>query len=217
MKKIFILIICIFVGGCTTKYNLEISNNSFKEKINVTIDRDDTVRNAEENINSVEEIDDQISPFLKKDNYSIGTTKKYKKAIKKEADYTNVRLSYIYGEEEFRNANTLDCFEHHTFKFDETYYIHGFGSFYCLYSDDLEIVIKTNNNVISNNADYVNGNEYIWYVNNENVNNFELEIEIEKGFSRDVTIYIIVIVGFSFVAFIVYNMAKNRNRINNSI
>ena len=217
MKKVFIIILCVLACGCTTKYNLEISNNLFKEDIDVIIDKDNIVEFDDENVNSEVEVDDQITPFLKRDDYSIGKIKKYRKRIKKLDNYTNVNLFYTYDEKEFKNANTLDCFEHHTYKFDDIYYIHGFGSFYCLYTDSLEIAIKTNNNVISNNADLVNGNKYIWYVNNDNVNNFDLEIEIEKGFSRDITIYIIVIVCISFVSFVLYNIARGRNKKNNSI
>ena len=218
MKKFFIIILCILACGCTTKYNLEISNNSFKENIDVVIDKDDIIEYDDEYLNSGAEVDDQITPFLENDNYSIGTRKKYKKSVKKLDNYTNVKMSYNYDEKEFKESNTLNnCFEHHTFKFDDTYYIHGFGSFYCLYTDSLDIVIKTNNNVVSNNADEVNGNEYIWHVNNNNVNNFELEIEIEKGFSRETTIYIIIALSICLVAFVIYSIAKSRNKINNSI
>ena len=218
MKKIIIVFICIFLCGCTTKYNLEISNNYFKEDIDILFDKDDLIIYDDEYINSGAEVDDQITPFLESDNFAIGTDKKYKKRVKKSDDYINVLMSYDYDEEEFKNSNTLnECFEHHTYKFDDVYYIHGYGNFYCLYTDNIDIVIKTKNNVINNNADEVNGNEYIWHVNSNNINNFDLEIEIEKGFSREYLIYIIVGILILLISFIIYNIAKSRNIKNNTI
>lgn len=221
MKKIIIILVCILLCGCTTKYNLEISNNSFKENIDITIDKEDHPVYSEEYINSGAEIDDQITPFLEQDTYSIDKNnykKKYKKEVKSINNYTNVKMSYNYDEKEFKNSNTLNkCFEHHTFKFDKKYYIHGYGNFYCLYTSNLDIIIKAKNKVISHNADDVNGNEYIWHVNYDNINNFDLEIEMEKGFSIEYMIYIITAFVVLMISYIVYKIAKIRNIKNNSI
>ena len=39
MKKIFLILFVLLVSGCTTNYNLEISENSFKESIDIKINK----------------------------------------------------------------------------------------------------------------------------------------------------------------------------------
>ena len=61
MKKIILFFLIIFISGCTSEYNLTIENNSFKENINISINKNLI---PEQSTISGVETDDSITPFL---------------------------------------------------------------------------------------------------------------------------------------------------------
>ena len=84
--------------------------------------------------------------------------------------------------------------------------------------NELVINIKTNNEVISNNADKVNGNVYTWIINKDNKDKVDIQIRISKH-----TIYLktiiysiigILFIVLLFVGYIFYNKFKNRDSVN---
>ena len=92
------------------------------------------------------------------------------------------------------------------------------GSFYCLHGDSVTINIKTNNEVISHNADKVSGNTYTWVINKDNAQDTNISINISKK-SMYIKPIIYIILGVVFLvlsigAYIAYNKIKNRDSIN---
>ena len=58
-------------------------------------------------------------------------------------------MSYTYDPLEFSDSNSLNmCFENFEYELEEKYYIHASGTFYCAYSDQVKINIKTRNKVL---------------------------------------------------------------------
>lgn len=188
MKKILILLLLILLCGCTSSYNLEISNDSFKESINMYIDKSIIPTTTQDGI----ELDDQVTPFLK-NKYSAFFSNEsafYNKKVNELDDAYEVNMDYKYDEKNFKDANSLNsCFSNFIYESNKNYYIHAYGEFLCLYSDEFKISIKTKNKVIRHNADSVNGNVYTWNINQDNVLNTDIEFRVEKGMSKATFIY----------------------------
>ena len=168
------------------------------------------------------ELDDRVTPFIENDQYPLvnNTKVKYKKKVKKSGNNTIVNLKYNYSHEEFRKSSTFkNCFRHAEFKEKRNGYSLDFsGDFYCLYGDEVVINIKTDNKVLSNNADKVSGNTYTWVINRKNLGHVKINMELSK--KTNISGYIIyVIVGIIGIVlcvfgFIVFRKIKNKDSIN---
>lgn len=211
-KNLAILLICLITCGCTTEYNLDISNDSFKENINISIDKSEI---KSESPSPDIDPDDPITPFLNSDYPALFSDEKalYNKEQIDYDDHIDVKMNYKYKAEEFADSNSLKmCFENYEFNYKDNYSIHASGTFYCLYSDELNINIKTNNRVISNNADSVNGNVYTWHIDGVNSHDVDIQIEMSKGVSRD-TISTYILVGIVIIIIISIVFVINKKRV----
>lgn len=217
--KIAFIIICLCLTGCSTEYNLEFSNDKIKEHIVANILDADIPKQI---ANPISELDDQITPFINNEQYpfSDNTDDKYTKNVIKKSNYTEVALDYSYSHEEFKNSKAYKtCFEEKSFEENKKGYSLTFsGSFYCLHGDSVTINIKTNNEVISHNADKVSGNIYTWVINKDNAQDANISINISKK-SMYIKPIIYIILGVVFLvlsigAYIAYNKIKNRDSIN---
>ena len=214
-KKYLILILVLFLTGCSAEYNLKISNDNFKENISFVVEK----QNIQQLTNDGIELDDQLTPFINEKTEAVmDESKFYKKKVKEDDNFTYVDMKYNYDEIEFGKSSSINlCFEYPELDFSSNYYIHLQGEFYCLYSDSIDIKIETNNKVYSNNADEVSGNVYIWHVNENNKDFVDIEIEVDKGMSLNmifgVIISIFVILIISVVGYMIYKKRRENNII----
>ncbi len=218
-KKIIIVMLLILLTGCSSEYNLEISNNKFEENIKVTIPDSAIPKPTQDVLDGKVDLDDQITPFIEGKTESLTTNDEfYKKKVSKKDDYTIVEMSYKYNEDTFKNANSINtCFEYPELDFSESYYINLQGTFYCLYGDSVDIKIKTKNKVKYNNADEVSGNTYIWHINDENSEYVNIKIDVEKGTPNYIFIGVVFIaivsVAVGIIGYKFYIKNKDRNDI----
>ena len=221
MKKIFVLLILFLLCGCTTTYELKISNNSFKENIDITIPNaiDDYKAVVDPETGVIVERDNQLESIIDSDNSALFSKKSnYKKTVKKFDDYTNVNMKYKYDESKFKDSNVLKtCFDKAEFKSKQNYSISASGYFYCLYSDSLDIKIITNNKVISHNANEVVNNTYIWHITQNNRDNVNIEFVVTKGQSFVFLYGIAILLIVAFIGYRVYKYFIRKNEENNSI
>ena len=180
MKKIIgLFVLTLFISGCSTSDKIE-------ENINIVVDKSligEDAGNPNDPVNPTES-DDQITPFIKGDQYpfSNNTSQKYEKVVTEDKDNYYIQLNYSFLPSQYGNSTALSsCFEKHEFVENEKYYeIKLGGAFYCLYSDALTINLNTPNIVKENNAEQVNGDTYTWTINNQNVRNTDISIKIMK-------------------------------------
>ena len=218
-KCILMFIFFTILTGCSSEYNIEFSNNKIKENLKVDILDSELPKQFDEKIYSSSDI---ITPFINNDQYPFFGNEKivYNKTVNKNGKTTHVELNYDYSHADFLNSNVYkSCFENSNFVTNKKYYDLNFsGTFYCLYGNELVINIKTNNEVISNNADKVNGNVYTWIINKDNKDKVDIQIRISKH-----TIYLktiiysiigILFIVLLFVGYIFYNKFKNRDSVN---
>ena len=181
-KYIIPLFVIFLITGCSSSYNLKISDDSFEEEIYANFDNV-VIYPASDGIES----DDQVTPFITSDHYPIYGNNDiiYEKFVNN--DDNSVILKYKYDPKDFEKANSLRlCFENVKYEITDDYYFFDLsGSFYCLSSDELNINIITNNKVLDNNADFTKGNTYSWTINKDNVDDVHINIKIRKGNNFD--------------------------------
>lgn len=219
IKKILIFILIILLTGCSSEYTLKITNNKFKENINVVIPKSIIPSINPEEIDVEIDYDDQITPFIESKTASlVNSDKFYKKKVAEYDNYFQIEMKYTYNEENFKKANSINsCFEYPQLDFSENYYINLQGAFYCLYTDTIDIKIETDNEVYFNNADEVDGNIYIWHIDGTNSDYVDIRIEIAKGISIGLIIGSILIslilISIIIMLYRFYKKNKNRNSI----
>ncbi len=221
-RKIVLFTFLLLLTGCTSEYNITISNDKIKENIVVNIpDNYIPVQTDIENNDHIE-IDDQVTPFIEEDQYPFLNNNdiKYDKKVVKNGNITNVTLDYTYTLDDYKKSKAFTtCFDKKSFtKTNKGYQINLTGSFYCLYGDEVKINIKTNNEVLKNNADKVKGNVYTWIINKDNSQKVDIAMELSKkpAIIKKVIIGVLIIIfvialGFGYNA---YQKIKNRESIN---
>lgn len=213
MKRYFlILLLIVFISGCSSSYNLFISDDNFKEEIYTNFE-DVVIYDASPGI----ERDDQVTPFIENDQYPFKNNRDiiYQKNVSD--DRKNVELKYNFKPEEFNQASSMNlCFDDVDYKYNKEYFEFNLsGSFYCLYSDEIDINIITNNKVLSNNADSVKGNIYTWKINSNNVDNVSIQIKI-KRYEKYQYLFLCVVIFILIGSIIVgYRIFKKRNQERN--
>ena len=219
-KTIFLILFILFMCGCEANYNLEISNDSFKENINIIIDENEI---PSQSTNEEIETDDQITPFLEDKYSALFSDEKayYEKKVTYFDNYINVKMDYDYGEQEFNDSNSLNrCFENFIFDYEgNSYYIHAYGEFYCLYSEDLHVNIRTDNKVIKSNSTNIDGNTYTWIIDKSNIDDIDIEFEVNKGIAwkaiiRYSLIIILLLVLICSMVCYIKNLNKKNNEVN---
>lgn len=219
-KNIILLIISIlFLTGCTSEYTLEISNKKIKENITVDILDSDI---PDKSTGLIAEIDDSITPFIENDQYPFmnNTEIKYKKKVTNIDGGKRVNLKYTYSHDDFKDSKAFNmCFEKKDFKkLRKGFSLNFSGKFYCSYTDEVVIKIKTDNVVVENNADEVKGNTYIWRINSDNVDDVDINIELSNKvkYTKYAITAVLAIIGIIALIVIVnvYKIIKARENVN---
>lgn len=175
MKKVMILFATLFLlTGCDVEYNLEFNNDKFIEDVIITTDNNSEAANE----------------LLNAEQYAIFNDKeerKYNKNILRNDDKVSVSFSSDYTIDEYRKAILFNaCYPVYGIQSDEKYYyISTAGSFECMVYDyipvdNVTIKFKTNYLVTEHNADVVDGNNYIWYINNDNKDKKPINITLDR-------------------------------------
>lgn len=179
MKKILFLIgLSFLLTGCTINYNLEISDNKFKETITGNVLNSELKTGDDTDFNIYYHLLNSEQPAFKNNN-SIYYNKKTEKK-NEEIDY---EYTYEFNENNFINSKILnECFDNFTFENkDDNYYINVAGDFKCAYTDKININIKTDYQVITNNADKKSKNTYTWIIEKDNIEDLDFNIVINKN------------------------------------
>lgn len=180
MKKkllITVLLSFMFISGFTANYNLTIDKD-IQEDISINIFADDLDEN------------NKAKNLLTLDQYAIIGEENnlfYDKKVTEESTRTKLNLNYTYSYKDFKNARYANtCFDSKTYINKNNYiYFRGYGGFYCLYQKELRIQLTTDKLVMTHNADIVEDNTYIWKVNSDNKDKFELEFQVATNKNKD--------------------------------
>ena len=211
MRKILIIFSILLLTGCSAEYNLTYEDDMFTETISVKLLENEKLFNEKKE----ELINKKIFSYSDESSQLY-----YNKEYKTVDNFFVMDYNYIYDFNKFRKARIFsECFEKASITSDDNnYYILTSGQFKCLNFneeelDEVKIVFTTKNKIISNNADEVNKNKYIWFIDS---NNLDKNIKItfsKKELNKDNTnIYIIlgILLGILFIGLPGYLYIKRK-------
>lgn len=173
IKLLLIVFVMIFITGCEVNYNLEFTDNTLEENIDIILSESESTQDNKEKLQySLEEEAYAISKQRNQDKYITDISINHGKYIG--------NLNYSYTVDNFADANLINqCYDSFSFvKVEDGYSLTTSDIFKCLVFsylpvDKYNITITTNHLVSSHNADNVDGNKYIWIIKS----NGDLEIE----------------------------------------
>lgn len=177
MRKIWIIglfTVLLFTTGCEVNYELDFTDDVLSEKISVNLS---DIENTAENIDMMDYMGENEAFAISK--RTVHEPYKYDRK-----GNTGV-LSYNYTVDSFNENHLIDqCYDSFNFvKTDDGYTLVTSDIFRCgVFSympvDKYNIVITTNRLVLSNNADIIDGNKYIWNINSNGVVDIQKPIKI---------------------------------------
>ena len=213
IKIVVVFVVLLLLTGCTINYDLTINENSIDEKISGSVNKSEYQLNDEDTSPNLfyTLINSDVPALVVGDDL-------YKKYISELEDKLNYNYSYTYNNNFDKSRIINSCFENHIIsETDKYYYIELSGKFYCLYSDKININVTSNYEVIDNNADKINGNKYVWTIDNSNDVDILLTISKEEKYEEPVkakmfsTFQIVGLIVFALLTIITYILYKRKN------
>lgn len=223
MKFKILLLFCLFLTGCSVTYNLTIDDNTFEENVVFAFSK---------SITSYSDIS-----FYLNDKIPIGLSdnkKFYNSEIKDVGDGYNLVYNFNHEENFIENSYFVNnCYPNVSIiNNDDTISISSGKGFNCFIGDDglkadsVKINIKTELNVLENNADEVNDDVYTWNINYSNYSSKEINLKLGKDVSAInlkkvnssssffAIVTLILLFVFILVYFFVQIKKKKKNKFN---
>ena len=112
MKKILLLFLLILLTGCQADYNLELTNNEIKEKINIEVPNSlnqETKKQIEKDLQNL---------TVDIDNFDNSNDFKYNYSFEDTSESRKYNLTYLFNKEITYKESLLvnSCFENFEFK-----------------------------------------------------------------------------------------------------
>lgn len=181
-KKIFVLFILLFMTGCSCEYSLTIDGNNYKENIVLTSD----------NSNEISSFNNKWVIPSDKDNYIESSV-----SDSEIDDYSNIydynlsnnKLSFNYDFSKSNYSNSTAVFKCYNrlsvIDYDLTTIISTNEKNDCFNKypplSSIKVTIYVDRDVISNNADMVNGNTYVWNINKNNADSKSINLVLDNN------------------------------------
>ena len=186
-KRILIMImILLLTTGCTCEYNLIIDGNTYKEEIIL-----------------IGETQEEISEF--QNNWKIPIDKdEYNKIAGFDGQYdtdgnvykynlsgNKLDFNYNFNRSQFANSTAVsNCYDKLTVSnYNNTTIISTSSKNNCfnkyLELTNIKVKIKVDREVISNNADNISGNTYIWNITKENASDKSINLVLSNGANEE--------------------------------
>ena len=174
MKKILYLIfILVFITGCNAEYNIEIKDNSVNEKLNIS------------NVSS-SKFDNIYIPVNYEDNdYTVYESKLDGIEYYNINNNNNVTIDYKFKYNNFQKSTLFNtCYENAVFTIDSYELLVSTSNEFLCYNDyeeldKVKVIIKSNYKYLDSNADEIDGDKYIGYINKENKNNKQILLRLD--------------------------------------
>lgn len=226
-KYIILCFIFLFVcSGCSIEYNLDIDQSlNLNESITFEADNSDDVK-------KIQDYEKFLPISIYADDSSVFESKKddvdyYD--ISKEEDFSKISFDYSYNIDKFNdNVFARSCYQYITVmnSYDkeeqrDELLLSTSKKFLCFDNqealDSVTIKIHTKRDVYSNNADIVDGNNYIWNITRDDKDNASIQMvvsstPIQKTLSfweRNLLFFIAV--GVFLIGGLIYIILKKRS------
>ena len=217
MKNILLFIVCILIlTGCDIEYNLTIDNDSFDEKITLSLLKQDISFE-----NMTDYLKNKIS--ISNDRYE---NKFYESSIYVHDNSYDLIYDYSHDFNSFKSGFFVNnCYTDINISGnDNEISIFSGDDFRCLspdnglIADSAKINIKTKLEVLDNNADSVNGNTYTWNIDRNNYKTKEINLKLKKVNENSFDFSFIIYIAIPIIIFgVIFILAKNKIRKINKI
>lgn len=181
-KRILIILALLLTTGCTCEYNLTIDGNTYKEEIIILGETSNEISNFENEWKiPVDKEEYEISSSSDTEYIPEGNIYKYNlfsNQIKFNYDFSN--NNYNKSTAVYNCYNKLTLVNHNNSLVLSTSQKNSCFEKYPTINT-LQINIKVDRKVISNNADSINGNTYTWNITKENANNKSINLVMEDN------------------------------------
>lgn len=213
MKKTLLFLVCLLLTGCSTEVVIKIDNEEVIETIKIS----DLKSNVYENNVLREDISSNLEDFEREyefydinefeENGYVGKTYGIKGPIEIWPEMSHVRPCYEMFKLEKTDTNiTLNTSEEY-----RCGYLFG--------ANDVTLIIESDLELVSSNADKTEGNKLIWYINDENYKNKSInfnykiidleQLAKEKKQTQFLT-YIFIFLGITVLIGVIYVYKKNK-------
>jgi len=193
MKKIIILILCVFIlTGCNVEYTIKIDKNSYDESIIIISETDmesNIVSNHQKPIEAF--INSEISSET---NEKLPGIEYYETSKYLNDGMYNLNLSYEFKQEEILKSNIINSsvslFK--VFKENNVYKIHTGANIKVFKTENInnlkiKIILDDTYEVTYSNAQNISGNVHEWSVNKENYQTSPITFEYKQKTSENNT------------------------------
>lgn len=177
LKRVFLIAILFIITGCSSKYEIEFTNNNtIKDTISIFEDNN-IVKNT--TTKKEEEITDQILEFERGYEH-------YKRELYATEEVTGYKYTYEFKYEEYDALSQLrKCYEDLTLNVtDEEIVLETKGEFLCAnYYKEMpyiDINIKSDYEIKSTNGKTDDDNSASWKINKSNYKNSPIKITFDK-------------------------------------
>jgi len=214
MKKVLLLFtLCLLLTGCSTVVTLKIDKNKVTETIKISGLKNEVYFNNQLS----QDIETRLNIFERE--YEFYDTKEFE-----DGDYISKTYELSENLELWSElSHVRPCYE--TFKLEKTdtnITLNTSDEYRCGYlfgANDVTLIIESDLELISSNADDVQGNKLIWNIDGSNYKNksisFDYKIDDSKS-SQNYSVYYILFAIIS-LAILAYVFIKIKNKESNKI
>lgn len=216
MKKILIFVCLLFLTGCSVNYEITLKDNKIKERLTI-IETDQSLFDVRNDAGwtlreSIEILLDEEDEFSVQD-YSV-------KSLNSD---TQLGLEYSSNSSTtLINSSAINqCYTNPTIEFNGDIVTFNSGNDFKCYEyydnlDTISVVLKTDYEVISSNAESIDDNKYMWNITKDG--NKEIEISYKQNTSKKALgTTIMFIAGLILIALVItyyiYSKFKSENKI----
>ena len=165
-KKLLVLIIIVlFTTGCTCEYNLKIDDNDYIETVRINADNDEELNRFNTNWKVPTDKEEYNS------GEDAGATQTYKSDLYEyQLSNSTLTFTHTFDRKDIASSSAIsNCYDMVTVKRYNGALILSTGTKVKCFNaypglNRVTITITTDKKVVSNNADYVSSNSYIWYL-----------------------------------------------------
>lgn len=229
MKKLIILLlITIFLSGCSADYKLFYYDGVYSENLEIT-----NLNNNENFVNTVNDSFEKIFVVDYTNNYGdmneqdvINNYSTYNKTLIDENDKYGIKFNYDYKKQDnIINSNIINNLFDSVMINDNYINIYNSKNIFSYYDnlDNITIKFESDKNVKESNADEVRDNIYYWYINKDNYVNKNIKITFDNDskfvsqYKKNVTSFLdyfiyIFLIFVLILILVIYNKVKKSNK-----
>ena len=170
-----LLMLVFFTTGCTATYTLKYENDTFTEHVNIV--------GAEESPDNplFDEAHPTYDDIVENGLYADIHGKEYFELESNSSSY-DVTLTHELKDVKLENLKAVsECFALSTYREgDDIYSMALYGKFSCTYLEDSTFILETDARVLKQNAHEVDGNKYIWHLDEEQLGEEGISFQLMK-------------------------------------